>query len=148
MTDLAAALGISQVKKLDKLNLIRRKNAQYLGVRLIENFSEYLSLPGFDTNYFHTYYTFPILLKDNLKFKRINLTKFLEKNNIQTRPLFAGCLPDQPGLRYEPQRVSGNLKNSRYIRDNLFFIGIHPQLNKSDFDYFLTVLDKFITNYK
>jgi len=148
MTDLSASLGVSQVKKLNKLNLIRRKNAQYLGTRLIKNFSKYLSLPGFDSNYFHTYYTFPILLKDNLKFKRVDLTKFLEKNNIQTRPLFAGCLPDQPGLRYEPHRVSGNLINSRYIRDNLFFIGIHPQLNKSDFDYFINVLDKFITNHK
>ena len=43
--------------------------------------------------------------------------------------MMGGCLPDQPAFEGQPGKIIGNLKNSRYIRDNCFFIGVHPKIN-------------------
>ena len=55
-----------------------------------------------------------------------------------------GCLPDQPGFRNQPGRIHGDLKNSRYIRDNTLFVGIHPKLNKSQLDYIVSTINKYV----
>ena len=82
-------------------------------------------------NYFNSRYTFPVIIKKNCKHSRKSICDFfLEKNRIQTRPMMGGCLPDQPGLRYEKGRSVGSLKVSRLIKDYCFFVGIHPLVTK------------------
>ena len=143
MTDLAGAIGIIQLKKLFKLNKKRISNAKYLYKKIIKKYSDFFDLPGINFDESHSFYTFPIIIKKGNLIKRKILCEFLEKHKIQTRPMMAGCLPDQPAFRNKPGRIVGNLKNSRFVRDNLFFIGIHPELQKENFDYFIKILDKF-----
>ena len=58
--------------------------------------------------------------------------------------MMGGCLPDQPGLRYENGRSVGKLENSRYIRDNCFFVGIHPFVKKTHLKKMVFLLKKFV----
>ena len=144
MTDICAAIGIQQLKKMDKLNDIRRQNANLLANLILKDLNDKIDLPIFYKDYFHTFYTFPMILKKNNSVTRKQITNFLEKNNIETRPLFGGCLPDQPGLRNQPGRSYGNLVNSRYIKDNAFFVGIHPSLSKNDIFHIHKTLKKIL----
>ena len=72
--------------------------------------------------------------------------KEIESKGIETRPLFAGCLPDQPAFRNMPGRIVGNLDNARYLRDKLIFIGIHPKLGESHLQYLFETILSFINN--
>ena len=58
--------------------------------------------------------------------------------------MMAGCLTDQPALKNINYKITGNLKNSKIIRDRVFFVGIHPLLNKENFNYFIKILKKFL----
>ena len=53
-----------------------------------------------------------------------------------------GCLPDQPGFVGREHKVIGDLKNARLIRDNSFFIGVHSELDESNFENLATALSK------
>ena len=57
--------------------------------------------------------------------------------------MMAGCLPDQPALKKVKYMKIGNLRNSKIIRDRVFFIGIHPLLGKKNFDYLIDILKIF-----
>lgn len=144
MTDVTAAFGIEQLAKLDEMNNKRRSNASFLAKILTEEAGEYFTVPVEKDGYYHTYYTFPITLQDDTPFSRNDFADHLEKNNIETRPLFAGCLPDQPAFRGVRGRVVGELKNSRYLRDNLVFIGIHPGLHERNMEYVADIILNFI----
>ncbi len=145
MTDIAGSLGVEQTKKLDFLNKQRVNNAKYLIKKF--KFKNLFNFQIIYKNYFHSYYGFSFTII-NKKINRYKLLNFLEKNEIETRPMFAGCLPDQPAFKNTPGRSVGKLKNSRVIKDNSFFIGIHPKLNKSDLEYILKVFNNFIKNLK
>ena len=144
MTDIAAAFGIEQLAKLDAMNNQRRSNASYLAGILSHKAGEYFEVPAEREGYIHTYYTFPIVLTEKTLFTRKEFAEHLEENNIETRPLFAGCLPDQPAFRDVPGRVAGDLTNSRYLRDNLVFIGIHPGLKERHMKYISDVIINFV----
>jgi CDP-6-deoxy-D-xylo-4-hexulose-3-dehydrase len=144
MTDITAAFGLAQLAKLDEMNEKRRINASFLTKVLKEEAGDYLELSEEKPGYFHSYYTFPIVLREGAPFTRREFAEHLEANKIETRPLFAGCLPDQPAFRGVPGRVSGDLRVSRYLRDNLVFVGIHPRLKQVHLEYVADHILKFI----
>ena len=144
MTDVTAAFGIEQLKKLDDMNQQRRDNAKFLKQKLMEECGSAFEFPGDQKGYHHTYYTFPILLTEKARFTRRELVEFLEAKKIETRPLFGGCLPDQPAFRGQPGRVVGELTQSRYIRDRLFFIGIHAGLKRLHMEHVVDTIVTFV----
>lgn len=143
MTEIAAAIGNEQIKKINRFNKLRVSNTKYLHNFFKKKYKEFFDLPKLKFDGSYSFYTFPIIIKKNISIDRKKLCQYLEKHKIETRPLMAGCLPDQPGLRNQPKKIIGKLKNSRFIRDNLFFIGVHPGLNKGNFKYLFDVLDDF-----
>ena len=80
--------------------------------------------------------------------KRDKLMKILNAKGIETRPMMAGTLPDQPGLRNCNGIIVGDLKNSRYVRDNTLFVGVHPTLDIQDMDYVLEAMNDFLARNK
>jgi CDP-4-dehydro-6-deoxyglucose reductase, E1 len=147
MTDVTAAFGIEQLKKLDGMNDMRRANAAELISVLNSKTKGYLSSTEAAPGHHHTYYTFPILLHESAPFTRRQFAEYLEARNIETRPLFAGCLPDQPAFRNAPGRNVGELPCARYLRDNLIFIGIHPGVTKKNIGYLSDVIVEFISSH-
>ena len=146
MTDLTASLGIEQLKKLDFLNQKRRKVINFFEKHL-KKYKDFIQLPKELPDYFHSYYGFLIVIKKEASFSRLQLVKYLEKNNIETRPFFAGCLPDQPGFRRVSKRVVGNLPVSRWLRDQAFFIGCHPAISLEAQKFIVKVLQDFLEKY-
>jgi len=144
MTDVTAALGLEQLVKLEGMNKRRRENAAWLRGRLEETVGDYLTMPVEQPGYRHTYYTFPVVLSTRCTFSRREFAEHLETHGIETRPLFAGCLPDQPAFRKAPGRIVGALLNARFIRDNLLFVGIHPGLTVKHLEYMADVMASFI----
>lgn len=79
--------------------------------------------------------------------KRLQFASFLEQKGIETRPFFAGCLPDQPAFRTEPKRVVGSLPVARWLRDSGIFIGCHPALSPSHIAQVIGAFSEFFARY-
>jgi CDP-6-deoxy-D-xylo-4-hexulose-3-dehydrase len=141
MTDLTAAFGLEQLKKLEGFNKIRRENAHYFSEAL-KNPS--IQLPIEKGSSIHTYYGYPIMINRSADFDREKIVSFLEEKQIETRPFMAGSLPDQPAFEAQPKRIVGDLPVSRWIRDKGFFIGCHPGIKKEQREYITKVFQEFL----
>ncbi|MFT5036460.1 MAG: CDP-6-deoxy-D-xylo-4-hexulose-3-dehydrase [Candidatus Azotimanducaceae bacterium] len=146
MADAPAAFGHVQLNKLDETNAIRTKSAKYLHAGLKKH-KNVLILPKLsDDTFSHVYYTFPMVIKDGVKFPRKEFAQFLESESVETRAIMCGTLPDQPSLAHAPGRSVGDLSNSRYVRDHSFFIGCHPLLGTEELDYAIEKISEYITS--
>ena len=147
MTDIAASLGIEQLKKLDRLNAKRVSIVKTYHTHL-KKYEKFLMLPFVRPGDFHSYYGFPFLVRAGAPFTRNELALHLEAHGVETRAFFGGCLPDQPGFRTQPKRVVGELPITRHMRDNTIFIGCHPQLAPAQVKRVLKAFDTFFSKYK
>ncbi len=141
LNDISSSLGIEQIKKLDNINKERRRNAKYVRDNL-ELLSDKIYIPTTEDHNLCAYYGFPISLIDK-NFNRNELCLYLEENNIETRAIMGGCLPDQPAFDNQLHRIHDDLPISRYVRDNAFFIGIHSALNQSHLDKIISTIISF-----
>ena len=82
-----------------------------------------------------------MVLKNKKYFDRDDICNFLNKNGIETRPIIAGNLARQPANNLFEHRISGNLKNSDFIMDYGFSVGVHQSLSDDSINY---VVDKII----
>jgi len=146
MTDITASVGVEQLTKLDKLNDRRIETSRYY-IDNLKKYENWLELPNPKKNTVHTYYSFALVIKKGAPFSRKDITKFLEDNNIETRPFFGGCLPDQPAFRDKPIKIVGNLSVSRHIRDSAFFIGCHPAITNEGRVYVVGKIKEFLDRF-
>lgn len=147
ITDLQAAIGIEQLKKLDDFIEARRRNAQYL-LKHLQPYEDFIQLPVEKPWAKHTYHHFTILVRENAPFRRLELITHLEQNGIETRPIEAGNMADQPCMQGVQYRIVGELKYARHVRKNGFFIGVHPSLTKEDLEYMVNIFSDFLEKYK
>lgn len=142
-TDIQAAIGVAQLKKLPLFIKTRKKNFQKLN-KIFSQYTDYFILPkailGADVSWF----AFPLTIKDQAPFDRPTLIRFLEKNNIETRPLFAGNILYQPAYKNINYRKVGKLVNSNIILRNTFFIGVYPGLGNQEIDYIAEKITDFL----
>jgi dTDP-4-amino-4,6-dideoxygalactose transaminase len=137
-----AALGISQVKKADIIFKKRQYNVHFLNQHL-EKYSDELQLPTFSKDI--SYLAYPIVIKKHSNFSRKYLREELEKNGIESRPLF-GCIPtQQPAYNYLKEEYDGKIPNAEYVGKNAFYIGCHQYLNQDDLEYIVNVFDKILS---
>jgi len=144
MTDIAASLGIEQLKKLDSFNKRRAKIANDYCVGL-EKHKNYLRMPNTPKGHFHSFYGFTILVNENAPFTRKGLITFLESKNIETRAFMGGNLSIQPAYRDLGLKVSGELLTTEMLTNNAFFIGCHPFLNDVAVNYVIQSIDEYIS---
>jgi CDP-6-deoxy-D-xylo-4-hexulose-3-dehydrase len=142
MTDVTASLGIEQLKKLDLLNAARVEIANYFADRL-KKYENFLQLPKIPEKSFHSFYGYPILVKEKAPFLRTDLVRFLEQHKIETRAFMGGNLALQPAYRNENIKIVGDLKNTREILNNAFFIGCHPYIDVVQREYVLSTFNNF-----
>ncbi|QXE20241.1 lipopolysaccharide biosynthesis protein RfbH [Clostridium sp. 001] len=145
VTDMQAAIGVSQLEKLPKFIKKRRENYKKLYDGL-KQFEEYLILPEPTENSSPSWFGFPITIKENSKFNRNGMIAFLEKNKIGTRLLFSGNILKQPlftenDVRY---KVIGNLKNTDIIMRNTFWIGVWPGIGDEQIDYMIEKIGSYL----
>jgi len=142
LTDLQAAIGLAQLTKLPEFIAQRKRNFAYLFEGL-QDYSEHLILPSWHEKSDPSWFAFPLTVRDSAPFKRHHLTRFLEENNIETRPLFAGNLVKQPGYRDITYRAVGDMPISDLIMRGTFFIGVYPGLAQPQLDYMIEIMDAF-----
>jgi len=137
-----AALGVSQLRKADLIFVKRQNNVRFLNEHL-DKYSDDLQLPAFSENV--SYLAYPIVIKEHSKFTRKYLREELEKNGIESRPLF-GCVPtQQPAYNYLKEEYEGKIPNAEYAGKNAFYIGCHQYLNHDDLEYVVYIFDKILS---
>jgi CDP-6-deoxy-D-xylo-4-hexulose-3-dehydrase len=142
VTDMQAAIGVAQLQKLPTFIEQRKKNFIRL-FKALEKYSRYVVLPSAVKAADPSWFGFPILVREQAPFSRSDFVNHLEDHKISTRMLFGGNLLKQPayeGIRY---RVSGSIKNTDKIMNNLFWVGIYPGLTIEMLDYVIAMVDKF-----
>lgn len=143
MTDVAAALGLVQLEKLDAMNRRRLDTAHFYLAKL-KQFDEFLQLPSLPAGCLHSFYAFPLVVRRGAPFSRAVLARYLEGRGIETRALFGGNLVDQPAYRRLPLRVVGDLPISRWLRDGALFIGCHPGIGDAERQYVVDAIAGFL----
>lgn len=141
-TDMQAALGLSQLRKLDFFVKRRKENFAYLYERLRD--VEGLILPVATPNSDPAWFGFPITLADDLDVDREELMRFLESRKVGTRLIFAGNLLRQPAYRGLDHRVVGDLRNSDTVMNRSFWLGVYPGLTEGMLDYAADSLIEFV----
>jgi len=146
MTDIAASMGIEQLKKLDSFNNKRAENAEKY-CNGLNKYNKYLTMPNTPSGYFHSFYGFTILVVEDAPFNRKDIITYLENRNIETRAFMGGNLSLQPAYRDLGIKVSGNLTITENLTNNAFFIGCHPFLNDTAINHVIESVDKFMKEF-
>ena len=134
LTDMQAAVGVAQLKKLDDFVARRRDNFAYLHAAL-EPLADVLILPEATPGSDPSWFGFPITMREGVGINRNAVIARLESCGIKTRLLFGGNLTRQPAYASVPFRVVGDLKNADLIMNNTFWVGIFPGLDRPILDY-------------
>jgi CDP-6-deoxy-D-xylo-4-hexulose-3-dehydrase len=143
VTDMQAAVGLSQLDKLDHFIARRRENYVYLRSKL-EQFEEYLILPESAKNSTPSWFGFPLTVKADAPFTRNQLVAKLEANKIATRLLFGGNLLRQPAYKDINYRIVGDIKNADIVMNQTLWIGIYPGLDTPQFDYMAKIIGELV----
>lgn len=142
-TDMQAALGISQLAKVEFFIQRRKENYEYLRKHLsqIEGLSIATATEHSDPSWFGC----PITLEPNHPVNREDLLRFLESRKIGTRLLFAGNITKQPAYKNVDFRVVGDLKNTDIVMTRSFWVGVYPGLTTPMLDYVISSISDFMS---
>jgi len=139
VTDMQAAVGVSQMKKLPQFIEKRKANFKYVFDRLSQ-LDEFFLLPETTPNADPSWFGFPIYVRPEAPFTRDETVRWLENHKIGTRLLFAGNLIRQPAYRGKTYRVIGDLAKADEVMCRVFWIGVYPGLTQPMLNYMSDVL--------
>ena len=137
--ELNGAIGIEQLKKIKFFMKMRRLNAIFFK-KLFANDKNILIQSETGTS---SWFGFSMILINKLAKKRDDVIKFLELNNIETRPIVAGNFTKNPVIQYLDYRISGKLTNADISDKQGFFIGNDHRNLHDELSLLRSVLDKF-----
>ena len=145
-TEISAAFGLVQLKKLKKFSEIRQKNFDNL-YSFFSN-SKFFKVPKQLPQVKTSWLAFPLTITFNAPFSRMELVKYLETNNIQTRPIFTGNVLRQPAFKkINYKNIGKEFSVANNIMENSFLIGCNHGLNEKHMEKikqsFTSFLDRF-----
>ena len=142
-SDMQAALGFSQIKKLPEFINKRKENFNFL----YKKFSELddFILPKKSDKSDPSWFGFPLTISEKSKINRVDLLKFYEERRIGTRLLFGGNLSLQPAYQNTKFNIPGPLTKSEHIMNNTFWLGVYPGLNEEMLSYVFESTKEFIS---
>jgi CDP-6-deoxy-D-xylo-4-hexulose-3-dehydrase len=142
-TDMQAAVGLSQLKKLDGFIARRKENFRYLFDRL-RGLGDKILLPEAAPNSDPSWFGFPIAIRPETGLKRGDILRYLQSKRIGTRMLFGGNLTRQPAYIGRDHRVAGELRNTDYVMNNVFWVGVYPGLSSQVLSYVAECFEVFL----
>jgi len=160
ITDWQAALGCSQIEKLDGFLEIRRRNAELL-TELLSDLKEYLILPKINEGVTPSWFGYLISVKENAPFTKQQMVEYLETNGIGTRQLFAGNILRQPMIvdndvdfkignsplinsKDLTEELYKLLPNTDFIMNNTFWVGTFPALGEEEITRIASTIKEFV----
>ncbi|HTK53828.1 MAG TPA: lipopolysaccharide biosynthesis protein RfbH [Gemmatimonadaceae bacterium] len=141
-TDMQAAVGVAQLKKLPQFIERRRHNWQRLYEGLSE-LSHVFVMPRATEHSDPSWFGFALTVRPDAPFTRRELVRWLDARRIATRQLFAGNLLRQPAYRDLPHRVVGDLTNTDIVMQGTFWLGVYPGISDVMVDYVVDSLRLF-----
>ena len=147
ITDMQAAVGVAQLMKLSSFIESRKKNFKLL-YDGIKKYDKYFILPKIELKADPSWFGFLLTVRKDAGFMRDEIVKYLEDNKIATRMLFAGNIIKNPSFENVKYRVYINLKNSDFIMNNTFWIGVYPGLTEEMINYILRKFNGFFKKIK
>ena len=143
-SEIGASFGLVQLKKFKKFNMLRNRNFK-LHYDFFKKLKNYFITPKIEKDVKTNFLAYPIILKKNLKFSRKEIQIYLEKNNIQTRPIFSGNSLRHPAFSslINNKNKLNSFKNSDYIMKYGLLIGCHQGLSIKDIKYIHTIILNF-----
>ena len=145
-TEISAAFGLVQLKKLKKFSEIRQENFDNLYSFFFNN--KFLKVPKQLSQVKTSWLAFPLTITSNAPFSRMELVKYLETNNIQTRPIFTGNVLRQPAFKNINYK---NLENDFHVSNNImknsFLIGCNHGLTSKHIEKIKNIFTKFLKNF-
>lgn len=143
ITDMQAAVGLAQLDRVGDFIHARKHNFHYLHERLAR-LREFIVLPEATPKSDPSWFGFPIILRDDVDFRRVDLLTYLDQHKIGTRLLFAGNLTRQPYFQGRTYRISGTLQNTDRLLENSFWIGVYPGLTEEMLNYVVDRIGEFL----
>jgi CDP-6-deoxy-D-xylo-4-hexulose-3-dehydrase len=143
LTDMQAAVGVAQLRKLPEFIAARRRNFAHLR-NALERLSETLILPEATPGTDPSWFGFPLSVRPEAPFSRNALVQHLDKSKIGVRLLFGGNLARQPAYAGTPHRSIGGLPMSDFVMNQTFWIGVYPGLTSQMLDYMSDTLARFV----
>jgi len=143
VTDIQAAIGCAQLKKLDDFVAARRRNWAALRAMLAPC-EDRLLLPETPPGSEPCYFGFVITVRPEAGFPRSELVNFLEAAKIETRNLFCGNLVRHPAYDESEYRIVGELRNTDAIMNDTFFIGVYPGMSDAHLAYIGETFQRFM----
>ena len=134
-----AALGISQLKKLEKFNKRRREIALKYNQFLIK-YKNIFTIQELNKDYTHSYQMYTCLIKQNL---RSNFLNFMKNNGVEVSAHFVPPLHKQ---NYLKKYVRKSLKNTDLLSKKIVTLPIYPNLKKNELSRIFQLIDKWCKN--
>ena len=147
VSDMQAAVGCAQLDKLPSFIAARRKNFSFLQARL-KGLEDVFILPEATAGSTPSWFGFLLTVRDGAGFSRHDIVGHLEKNNIQTRNLFAGNILRHPCcdalVSGKDYRIAGGLENTDKITRDTFWTGVYPGMSDDALAYTADMITGFV----
>ena len=145
-TDIQAAIGCAQLKKLPSFVESRKSNFNRLKEALLD-VEDKIILPVKCENSDPSWFGFIITCRESID--RNKVVEYLEEHSVQTRMLFAGNLIKHPCFdemrKYgEGYRVIGDLQNTDRIMSDTFWVGVYPGMTDDMVDYMAKIIKEAV----
>ena len=141
-SDMQAAVGLSQMDKLDYFIEKRRENFNYL----YDGFSKFkeFDLPKWQKQADPSWFGFPLTINEKAKFSRAELMDKYSENRIGTRFLFGGNILLQPAYYDLNLGKPEEYPIANKVVNNTFWLGVYPGLNSEMLDFIIETTENFI----
>lgn len=139
LTDMQAAVGVAQLAKLPGFVEARKANFQALKAGLVD-MQDIFILPEATADSDPSWFGFPLAVRPESGFSRQQVVAHVEGAKISTRLLFGGNLLRQPAYQNIEHRKVGDLRNSDFVMNNVFWVGVYPGLTPAMLDYTISTL--------
>lgn len=147
VTDMQAAVGLSQLTKVDHF-VARRKENHAILTEMFKEFEEHFILPEATENSEPSWFGFMLTVREGSPIDRNKFVEYLEQNKIGTRLFFGGNLLKQPAYYNLNYRKIDDLKNTDLLMNNSFWLGVWPGLNQVHYDYIINAVRRYIIGLK
>lgn len=143
LTELQAAFGSVQLPKLQGFVDARRTNTAEWQ-KSLARWSNFFHFQRETAKAHSSCFGFPMLVKDEAPFSAGEITGFLNKLNIETRPVICGNIAEQPAMHIYKHRVVGNLGHSGAVMHRGFSFGNHQAIDATARAYVTEAIAEFM----